>query len=100
MILSGWRELAPGALIQKAGNAVEYRTGAWRAERPVVDMAKCTHCMLCWLFCPEGTILTALGRFEGFDLEHCKGCGICAVECPPKAIEMVSEAESLKGNVG
>jgi pyruvate ferredoxin oxidoreductase delta subunit len=31
----------------------------------------------------------------GIDLEHCKGCGICAEVCPPKikAIEMVQEAE-------
>jgi len=24
-------------------------------------------------------------------LEHCKGCGICAEECKPKAIDMVKE---------
>jgi pyruvate ferredoxin oxidoreductase delta subunit len=26
------------------------------------------------------------------DLEYCKGCGICAEECPPKAIAMVEES--------
>jgi Pyruvate/2-oxoacid:ferredoxin oxidoreductase delta subunit len=25
------------------------------------------------------------------DLEYCKGCGICAEECPTKAIEMITE---------
>jgi len=26
-------------------------------------------------------------------LYHCKGCGICAVECPKDAIVMVEEGE-------
>jgi pyruvate ferredoxin oxidoreductase delta subunit len=29
----------------------------------------------------------------GIDLEYCKGCGICAEECPPNAIRMVREAD-------
>ena len=27
------------------------------------------------------------------NLEHCKGCGICATECPKDAIEMKNEGE-------
>ena len=27
------------------------------------------------------------------ELTYCKGCGICAVECPGNAIEMVPEGE-------
>jgi Pyruvate/2-oxoacid:ferredoxin oxidoreductase delta subunit len=27
------------------------------------------------------------------DLDFCKGCGICAHECPRKAISMVAEGE-------
>jgi Pyruvate/2-oxoacid:ferredoxin oxidoreductase delta subunit len=29
-------------------------------------------------------------RFE-FNLDYCKGCGICAQECPCGAIQMISE---------
>ena len=98
MEMPGWKKMAPGGLIRERGNAVEYRTGIWRDQKPVADIAKCTHCMICWLFCPEGTIETAEGKFLGFDLEHCKGCGICAVECPPKAIKMVPEGQGDEGD--
>jgi pyruvate ferredoxin oxidoreductase delta subunit len=35
------------------------------------------------------------GKVVGIDLDHCKGCGICAEVCPPKvqAIKMVQETE-------
>jgi pyruvate ferredoxin oxidoreductase delta subunit len=35
------------------------------------------------------------GEREEFDYLHCKGCGICAMECPSKekAIVMLTEAE-------
>lgn len=97
MTLPTWRDLAPGGVIQEPGNAIEYKTGEWRATKPVVDMAKCTHCLLCWIFCPEGAIETSDGRFIGFDMDHCKGCAICSEECPSKAIIMVPEADSAVG---
>ena len=98
MALPSWRRMVPAGTILEAGNAAEYHTGTWRNQRPVVDMSRCTHCLFCWLFCPEGTIETADGRFVGIDLEYCKGCGICAMECPSKAIEMVSEVQSREGD--
>jgi pyruvate ferredoxin oxidoreductase delta subunit len=32
------------------------------------------------------------------DLEYCKGCGICAEECPVQAIDMVSEEQFVAGD--
>jgi pyruvate ferredoxin oxidoreductase delta subunit len=45
--------------------------------------------------CPDSAVFAEDGKMMGFDLDHCKGCGICAVECPDKvkAIKMVEEAE-------
>jgi pyruvate ferredoxin oxidoreductase delta subunit len=84
MIMKGWRDLPVGGLILEAGNAAAYRTGDWRAFRPVHGEAPCTHCFQCWLFCPDSSILVDVEREQmtGFDLDHCKGCGICAAVCP------------------
>ncbi len=92
----GWRDIPIGGLILDAGNAEEYNTGSWRAFRPVVDMEKCTNCLICWLYCPDTSIIVEDEQFKGFDLDHCKGCGICASVCPVKCIEMVEEGKFLK----
>lgn len=96
----GWRNLPPGGLILEAGNAESYFTGGWRTLRPVIDFEKCTHCMVCWFFCPDSSILVRQGKVAAVDLEHCKGCGICAAVCPGKihAISMVEEAEALRAD--
>ena len=36
------------------------------------------------------------GKFDSFDYQHCKGCGICANVCPTNAIEMISEGDTDK----
>ncbi len=79
------------------------RTGSWRVERPVVNYSKCTPakkqkaaCHLCWLYCPDAVITKDLE--PKIDMEYCKGCGICAEECPTGAITMVQESEVLEEN--
>ena len=89
----GWQDLPIGGMILDAGNAIEYNTGNWRAFRPAVDMEKCTHCLFCWLYCPDISIMVEDGEMAGVDLEHCKGCGVCAEVCPPKCITMHPESE-------
>ncbi|HIC94410.1 MAG TPA: ferredoxin [Anaerolineae bacterium] len=81
---AGWREASMAGIVTDAGNSVEYLTGGWRTLKPVRDEERCTHCMICWVYCPDSCILVEDGRVVGFDYDHCKGCGICAAECPVK----------------
>jgi len=73
-------------------------TGDWRSKHPVIDRAACSaskqgreSCQLCWVYCPDACITR--GAPPVIELTYCKGCGICAQECPTHAIEMVAEGE-------
>ena len=93
--LPGWKELSIGGVIPKAGSSIEKKTAGWRTYRPIHSDEKCIHCMRCWIFCPDSAILVQNGKVVGIDYDHCKGCGICAQECPKKvqAITMKPESE-------
>ena len=84
-----------GARIPEAGNSNDYATGGWRSDRPERDTEKCTQCLLCWVYCPDTAVRVEAEKVVEFDLEHCKGCGICAQVCAPNAIEMVPEGCEL-----
>ena len=49
------------------------------------------------MYCPDMAIKVKDGKREQFDYDYCKGCGICALECPGKkgvkAIVMVEEGK-------
>ncbi|RJQ44701.1 MAG: pyruvate ferredoxin oxidoreductase [Gaiellales bacterium] len=80
-----------GATIPESGTADDYETGGWRTDRPVLDMEKCNHCMICFWGCPDSAITVKDSKLTGFALKHCKGCGICKAVCPRSAIEMSNE---------
>ena len=88
-----WKDIDIGAIVTEPGNTVQYQTGAWRSQRPVVDTRRCIKCGMCYIFCPEGCIRQDDEGYFKADLFHCKGCGICARECWPKAISMIEEEE-------
>lgn len=64
---------------------------AWRTQRPILDDAACTGCLICWKFCPDAAIAPQDSKVA-FDLASCKGCGVCEAECPAGAIRMEVEA--------
>jgi len=86
----GWKSIPMGGILLEPGSALNYKTGDWRAFKPIVDQNKCTNCLLCWIFCPDAAI-NRLEKFVEVNYDYCKGCGVCANECPVKAITMVEE---------
>ena len=72
-----------------AGHLVE-TNAAWRSQRPVLSVERCTGCLRCYLACPDGAVLRA-GAVVRIDYDFCKGCGICAHECNAQAILMIPE---------
>jgi pyruvate ferredoxin oxidoreductase delta subunit len=84
-------KISVGACNPNAGSSKDYHTGDWRTLRPEIDFDKCTKkCFFCYEFCPDSAI-TETAEGPVIDLKFCKGCGICAYECPKKAIDMKPE---------
>ncbi|MBI4013836.1 MAG: 2-oxoacid:acceptor oxidoreductase family protein [Candidatus Rokubacteria bacterium] len=67
------------------------KTGSWRLFRPVIDLARCTRCWICFVRCPEGAIDLDPDDTPRIDYEVCKGCLICVEECPIHCIATVRE---------
>lgn len=67
------------------------KTALWDASR-CFNCGTCTKCDNCYIYCPDISVLKNVTEFGyEFDYEHCKGCGICAVECPRHVISMEEE---------
>jgi 2-oxoacid:acceptor oxidoreductase gamma subunit (pyruvate/2-ketoisovalerate family)/2-oxoacid:acceptor oxidoreductase delta subunit (pyruvate/2-ketoisovalerate family) len=72
------------------GSFIENKVMGWATFRPLRDKEKCTMCLLCWFYCPEGTIVRISDRGDLMtNYDYCKGCGVCANECPVDAIKML-----------
>ncbi|MCP4243593.1 MAG: glutamate synthase, partial [bacterium] len=72
-----------GSLVE--GNAL---FGAGRC----LSCGNCFECDNCYGVCPDNAI-TKLGPGKHFEFkyDYCKGCAMCATECPCGAIKMVPE---------
>ena len=83
--------------IQAAATSVQVRTGLWRTVRPVVDRERCNHCTwICAPLCPDSAIAVGADGGPAIDLDHCKGCMVCAAVCPSHAIASVPEREAAR----
>ena len=62
--------------------------------RRCLSCGNCFACDNCYGVCPDNAVikLEPSGAYSyAIDLDYCKGCGICAEECPAGAIRMVEE---------
>jgi len=61
--------------------------------RRCLSCGNCFECDNCYGVCPDNAVVK-LGPGKGFEfnLDYCKGCGMCVAECPCGAIEMVPES--------
>jgi 2-oxoacid:acceptor oxidoreductase delta subunit (pyruvate/2-ketoisovalerate family) len=67
-------------------------TNALYEARRCLSCGNCFECDNCYGVCPDNAVIK-LGpgnRFK-FNYDYCKGCGVCAAECPCGAIAMVPE---------
>lgn len=107
----------PMGVVTEPGTTLINETGSWREDRPVIKHEPCTGCGICATFCPDGAIKRidklndAVGAVPGdrkpvpqsakhvgeqqvaIDYRYCKGCGICATECPNDVITMIPEVK-------
>ncbi len=60
--------------------------------RRCMSCGNCFECDNCYGLCPDNAVIKlAEGERYAIDYDYCKGCGICAQECPCGAIAMEPE---------
>jgi 2-oxoacid:acceptor oxidoreductase delta subunit (pyruvate/2-ketoisovalerate family) len=62
-------------------------------SRRCLSCGNCFECDNCYGFCPDNAVTKTPGKSQVYEFtyDYCKGCGICAAECPCGAIEMIPE---------
>ena len=60
--------------------------------RRCMSCGNCFECDNCYGVCPDNAVIKlGPGKRFAFNYDYCKGCGMCAAECPCGAIDMVPE---------
>jgi pyruvate ferredoxin oxidoreductase delta subunit len=74
------------------GSSKVNKTGSWRTMMPVFKHKDCTDCRICVVVCPDACVSGQDKKYNA-NMDFCKGCGICAYECPVNDIDMVLEVK-------
>ncbi len=80
--LKGFKELYP---------PLDYEAVISESER-CFSCGLCFNCGNCYMYCPDNAVKISqkTGLYQ-FDYDFCKGCGLCAKECPCHYIQMTLE---------
>ncbi len=63
-----------------------------------VNVNRCMGCLTCQRICPYGA--PVVSSYSEIRLEYCQACGLCAPECPGRAISMLSyDINGLRNSV-
>ncbi len=66
-------------------------TALYEARR-CMSCGNCFECDNCFGVCPDNAVIKlGVGKGFTFNLDFCKGCGICMTECPSGSIVMIPE---------
>jgi len=102
--LWGYETQPVGGLLPAPGNSIWNDLTTSRVGwMPVLDQAKCIHCGVCDLVCPDYCLAWGEGddggKFErmlhGIDYRYCKGCLRCVESCPTGALAKQAETAGL-----
>ena len=100
----GYETQPLGAVLPNPGNSAWNDMSASRTGlMPLLDGAKCIHCGVCDLVCPDFCLVWGegdeSGKFErqlmGVDYRYCKGCMRCVESCPTGALAEEIETPGL-----
>jgi heterodisulfide reductase subunit A len=71
--------------------SIPMKNGFIEAEGIVadIDLTNCTQCNLCYKRCPYGAIKINEEKEPSVIKALCKGCGLCAADCPEECITIV-----------
>jgi NADPH-dependent glutamate synthase beta subunit-like oxidoreductase len=77
---------------EEVTGGLDESTALYEARR-CLSCGNCFSCDNCYGVCPDNAVIKLGDPDEpyAFDYDYCKGCGICAAECPCGAIEMRPE---------
>jgi 2-oxoacid:acceptor oxidoreductase delta subunit (pyruvate/2-ketoisovalerate family) len=71
-------------------SGLDESTALFEARR-CMSCGNCFGCDNCYGVCPDNAIIKLADGQYAVDYDYCKGCGLCAAECPCGAIEMEPE---------
>jgi Pyruvate/2-oxoacid:ferredoxin oxidoreductase delta subunit len=73
-------------------HGLDRETALYEARR-CMSCGNCFSCDNCFGICPDNAVIKTDDPDAPYliDLDFCKGCGLCATECPAGAIAMVPE---------
>jgi pyruvate ferredoxin oxidoreductase gamma subunit len=102
--LWGYATQPLGGLLPNPGNTIwNDLTTSRVGVMPVLDSAKCIHCGVCDLVCPDFCLAWGESdhdakferKLKGIDYRYCKGCLRCVESCPTGALAKTNETPGL-----